>query len=122
MSLALLFLVRAPFWALLLAILSDGIAAVPTVIAVTKNPASESRAGWSIFLAGAFLNLFAVKTWNFQEAGYTIYLIVVIGYICAHAWRRRGPTDPTSGPRRISAAESAPGLGSEAKREPVESF
>ncbi len=87
-SLALLLVVKAPFWALLLAINTDGIASIPTLVGVTKKPADEPRLGWTIFLLGAGVNLLAVKTWNFQEAGFTIYLLVLIGYICGQVWLR----------------------------------
>lgn len=90
-SLTLLIVVKAPFWALLLAIITDGIAAIPTVIGVTQDPASESRLGWTIFLLGASVNVFAIKTWNFQEAGFTLYVLIVIGYICGQVWLRTIP-------------------------------
>ncbi|GEM_PF-3135282 len=88
LSLLLLIVIRAPLWALILAITADGIAALPTVVGVTKDPASESKLGWTIFLVGAVVNLLAVKAWTFQEAGFTLYLIVVIGYICSQVWLR----------------------------------
>ncbi len=103
MSLGLLIAVKAPFWALLLAITTDGIAAAPTIIGVTKRPADEPKLGWTIFVVGAAINLLAVKTWNFQEAGFTIYLLFVIGYINAMVWLRpsgRGSESRTS-PRFI---------------------
>jgi len=74
------------FWALVLAITTDAIAAIPTIWSVTKTSTNEGRAGWTIFLIGALVNLFTIKTWNFQEAGFTIYLITVIGYIVLKTW------------------------------------
>lgn len=106
-SMVLLFVVKAPFWALLLAIATDGIAAIPTAVAVTANPEGESRVGWSLFFAGAVLNLFAVKTWNFQEAGYTFYLIGVIGYVCANAWRPRRREALARGSSRLEERSAA---------------
>lgn len=120
-SLVLLFLAHAPFWALLLAITCDGIAGIPTVVAVTKNPGTESRAGWTIFFLGAFLNLFAIKTWNFQEAGYTIYLLAIIGYICAHLWFRRPPQAAPSVPQSDSTAREPMRTAPAASRETVAS-
>lgn len=91
-SLLLLLAVKAPGWALLLAIITDGIAAIPTLVGVTESPAKEPRLGWSIFMLGAVINLLAIKTWNFQEAGFTVYLIAVIGYINCQVWFRQSPT------------------------------
>ncbi len=75
--------------ALFLAILTDGIASTPTVVGVTKQPETESRLGWSVFMVGATLNLFSIKRWNFPEAGFTIYVVIVIGYIVANVWRHK---------------------------------
>lgn len=88
-SLFLLYITKDAFWALLLAIVTDALGAIPTVIGVTKSPKDESRAGWTIFLIGVLINLLTIKTWNFQEAGYTLYLILVIGYVCLNVWRPR---------------------------------
>lgn len=88
-SLVLLYYANDPFWALVFALIADAIAAIPTIIGVTKNPRDESRLGWSIFSLGALINIFAIQTWNFQESGFTIYLIFVIGYITAQVWRPR---------------------------------
>lgn len=88
-SIVLLYVAKDEFWALFFAISADGIGGIPTVVGVTKNPKDESRLGWSIFMAGAFLNIFAVREWNFQEAGFTIYLLFVIGYVTLNVWRAR---------------------------------
>lgn len=88
-SLALLYVQHDPFWALVLAIAADGSAAIPTVIGVTRKPKDESRLAWALFMTGALINVLAVDTWNFQEAGYTIYLLIVIGYVTFTVWRPR---------------------------------
>ncbi len=93
-SLLLLLVVKVPVWTLALAITTDGLAAIPTVVGVTKNPADEPRFGWTIFLVGALINLFAIQTWNFQEAGFTLYLVAVIGYINCQVWLRQASTRP----------------------------
>jgi hypothetical protein len=78
-SLALMLTV--PAWALALAITTDAIAAIPTVIGVARNPRSESLVGWSFFMTGALINLGAIKNLTFADAGYAFYLVLVIGYI-----------------------------------------
>lgn len=87
-SLALLYGSRDVL-ALALAITTDAIGAVPTVVGVTRSPQDESRVGWTVFMVGAAINILAVGAWSFQEAGYTMYLIPVIGYITLNAWRPR---------------------------------
>lgn len=88
-SITLLYVVKDEFWALVFAITADGIGAVPTIVGVTKNPKDESRLGWSIFMVGTLVNIFAISKWGFQEAGFTIYLLFVIGYVAINVWRSR---------------------------------
>lgn len=93
-SLLLLYGEHNLFWALVLAIVTDGIAAIPTIVGVTRYPQGESRLGWALFMLGAAINILAIGALNFQEAGYTIYLIAVIGYITVNAWRPRHTVTP----------------------------
>ncbi len=85
-SLILLYGTRNSFWALMLAIATDAIAAIPTIVSVTKEPKNESKLGWSVFLVGVLVNLGAIKELNFQEAGFSFYLLLVIGYINLRVW------------------------------------
>ncbi len=102
-SLGLLVVVDDPVSALVLAIGTDTIAGVPTLVAVWRNPRSESLAGWVCFLTGAGLNFFALssldpRTWSIETAGYTIVVVaqqlfVVTRIILAPKHVRDGPAE-----------------------------
>ena len=62
---------------ILFAILSDGLAAVPTIIKSWKSPETEKV---SIYLGGVFSNilgLFIIKKWTFSIYSFGIYFILV---------------------------------------------
>lgn len=77
---------KEPAWSLLFAIVADFSAMWPTIVIATKNPASESRLGWTIFTLGALINLLAVDQWTFGKAGFTVYVVVACGYMAAITW------------------------------------
>jgi hypothetical protein len=98
-SLALLLGADDAFSALCLAILTDTLASVPTLVAVWREPRGESLPGWVCFLAGGLLNFLALPTldprgWSFETAGYTCVVVLqqayVVGRIMA-AGRLREP-------------------------------
>ncbi|MFZ1019399.1 MAG: hypothetical protein WAN61_00200 [Minisyncoccia bacterium] len=62
---------------ILFAILSDGLAAVPTIIKSWKFPETETAA---VYLPGIFNNilaLFVIKNWIFSIYSFNIYIILV---------------------------------------------
>ena len=61
--------------AILFSILSDGLAALPTILKSYTDPDSESP---TIFLCGtinALLGILTIKTWNFQTYAFPMYLL-----------------------------------------------
>lgn len=68
---------KEPNVAILFAIASDGLAAVPTLIKAWHHPETES--GWP-FIAGLFsamTTFAAAKIWTFSEYAFPIYLIII---------------------------------------------
>jgi hypothetical protein len=62
--------------AILLAILADGLAAVPTIIKSYKNPESEN---WQVFFfwaLSAAITLMTIKTWDFAHYGFPVYIFI----------------------------------------------
>lgn len=85
-SLALLLLAKDPVTALFLAIGTDTLAGVPTLVAVARDPRAESLTGWSCFFVGGLLNVFAFPslnpaTWTFEVVGYTLVVISQQGFV-----------------------------------------
>ncbi|GAB2024982.1 hypothetical protein OfM1_10530 [Lactovum odontotermitis] len=71
------FLTKDPNWAIALSILSDALAAAPTVAKAWLYPESEHV---STYLGGIFTPLtsfFAMKVWNFASLAFPIYLTLV---------------------------------------------
>ncbi|HNW71829.1 MAG TPA: hypothetical protein PKZ36_01950 [Candidatus Paceibacterota bacterium] len=62
---------------ILFAILSDGLAAIPTIIKSWKFPNTETS---SVYLGGIVNNIFSllvIKNWSFPIYSFSIYLIVI---------------------------------------------
>jgi hypothetical protein len=78
--------------ALLLTIVTDGIAAIPTLVAAWRAPETQPMACFAGGAASAACTLLAVPSWSFDEAGYALYLFVLCGVLSAviavrRAWR-----------------------------------
>lgn len=80
-------LTKEPNIAIIFSILSDGSAAIPTLIKTYKHPQTETL---SVYLAGVFNTLTtfaAVKTWNFSSLAFPIYLFFINGLLAAIGYR-----------------------------------
>ena len=63
--------------ALLLTIVTDAIAAIPTYTAAYREPDSLPTAPFTAGAASAVLTLAAAPSWGFDDAGYAVYLYVM---------------------------------------------
>jgi hypothetical protein len=63
--------------AIVFAIASDGLAAVPTLVKSWKHPESESVIAFITGLCSALTSFAAIKLWGFSELAFPIYLIIV---------------------------------------------
>jgi len=68
---------KNPSIAILLAIISDAIAAIPTFIKTWEAPETESLAPYTTGLINAFTSFFALQFFNFSELAFPIYLITL---------------------------------------------
>jgi hypothetical protein len=62
---------------LLFAILSDGLAAIPTLIKSWKFPETESAIGYTPGVINNILGLLIIKDWRFSIYSFSIYFIVL---------------------------------------------
>jgi len=63
--------------AILLSVIADGLAAVPTLIKAYRDPDSES---WNVFLFGgtsALITLLALNTWDFAHVAFPLYIFAI---------------------------------------------
>jgi len=76
----------------------DAIGAIPTISKAWKNPGSEDKATWLMFLAANSLNLLAIGQWTPMVAFYPIYVFVLCIVMCTLILR-----PGTSGTKRRSS-------------------
>jgi len=77
LALALWAITKEPVVAIILAIVSDGFAAVPTLIKSWKHPETETLAAYIAPLFGILTGFTAIKTWNFSSLAFPIYLLII---------------------------------------------
>ncbi len=64
-----------PVLALATGIIADGLAIVPTMVKIKRDPTSENLLGWVFGLASSVFNVIAVKEWTWANGIYTIYMV-----------------------------------------------
>jgi len=72
---------KEPLVAILFAIISDALAAIPTVIKSWKYPETETIHTYIAGLFSALTSFFAIKTWSLSETAFPIYLVFLISLI-----------------------------------------
>jgi hypothetical protein len=77
LSLILWVLTRRTDISILFAILSDGLAAIPTLIKSWKFPETETAIGYSPGIFNNILGLLVIKNWNFSIYSFGIYFILL---------------------------------------------
>lgn len=63
--------------AIFFSILSDGLAAVPTIVKSYKFPDTELAWPWAATAFGVMLTLLTIKEWTFANSAFIIYLFIV---------------------------------------------
>lgn len=63
--------------AILFSILSDGLAAVPTIIKSYQAPETENYHAFLFSGIGAAITLLTVKEWNFANSAFAVYIFIV---------------------------------------------
>jgi multisubunit Na+/H+ antiporter MnhG subunit len=77
LALGLWLLTSLPDLAIILAIISDGLAAVPTFVKAWHNPKTESTWPFTIGMLSPMTVFLVARTWSFSELAFPAYLIVV---------------------------------------------
>jgi hypothetical protein len=68
---------KVPEVAIFFAVISDGFAALPTVIKSWKHPESESAGAYIATLVSLTISLPAVQIWNFSSMAFPVYLAFI---------------------------------------------
>jgi hypothetical protein len=93
-ALALWAITGDPVTAIVLSILGDAAAALPTLRKAWLEPATENRSAYLISLAGMILGIFSIREPTFAAYGFNAYLVVMSGALVLILYwpRRRGAT------------------------------
>jgi hypothetical protein len=97
--------------ALVLTIITDGIAAIPTYMAAYRQPDSIPTAPFTAGAVSAVLTLAAAPSWGFDDVGYAVYLYVMCrGLVWLMRWRtsalQKAPAEATAPARMPTLATS----------------
>ena len=63
--------------AIAFSILSDGTAAIPTVVKSWKAPETENHWVFTLSVINAAIALLTIKVWNFQHYGFPLYILII---------------------------------------------
>jgi hypothetical protein len=85
-------LTTSPFVGLVMFMLTDQVASVPTMVKLWHEPESESLPAWLLWLLSSIFQLFALEGWDLQVSIYPLsYLVgqIVIVALILRKYRRR---------------------------------
>lgn len=89
-SLLLWWIFSSPLIALVVNILVDFFALIPTITKSALRPRGEDRVAWLIEVLANVINLFALEQWTFSLVVYPAYLILVnAGIVILLFWPRK---------------------------------
>ncbi|MGE5328517.1 MAG: hypothetical protein ACM3KR_03290 [Deltaproteobacteria bacterium] len=85
-ALVLWAITKEPTVAIVFSIISDGSAAVPTLVKAWKYPETETPIAYIAGLFNALTSFVAIKVWNFSSCAFPVYLVIVccIFIICLY--------------------------------------
>jgi len=78
-----------PMIAILLAIASDGLAAIPTLVKAWTYPETETGISYVLAFFSAATSFAAVRNWVFVECGFAVYLVVLSVALSFSVYRRK---------------------------------
>jgi hypothetical protein len=77
LALILWWITKIPEVAIIFAIASDGLAAVPTLVKSWKYPETENAGPFTAGIFSSLTSFAAIKIWNFSALAFPIYLVIV---------------------------------------------
>jgi hypothetical protein len=89
LALILWIVTNQPIIAIILAIASDGVAALPTLIKAWSYPETETGISYVLAFISASTTLAAVRQWTFPECGFAIYLMILSAALSLSVYRRK---------------------------------
>ena len=77
-----------PNLAILLTLLADLVAGIPTLIKAYKHPHTESWVAYAISTLGFGIGVLAIQTFDFQNSAFVIYLFVIQLFLTGFSLRK----------------------------------
>jgi len=68
-------------YALYMALIADGCAAVPTAVCYWRDPKLDRLFAWGVFCMASALNIFAIPEQTFANYAYPVYMVIGSGFI-----------------------------------------
>jgi len=87
LALTLWGITKEPIVAIVFAILSDALAAIPTLKKSWTHPKTESPIAYTTGMFNAITSFAAIKTWTFAEYGFPVYIIIICGLLLSFIYR-----------------------------------
>jgi hypothetical protein len=76
LALVFWYITKEPEVAIIFSIVSDGLAAIPTLIKSWKYPETESPLAYVTGLLSSLTSFAAIKVWDFSSCAFPIYLVI----------------------------------------------
>lgn len=89
LALILWYLTNEPNIAILFAIISDGFAAIPSLIKSWKHPETETVSPYLATIFASLTSFLIIKKWSFSEYAFPVYLIIVCTTFVVFIWRNK---------------------------------
>lgn len=77
--------------AIMLSILADGVAAIPTIVKSYKFPETENYKGFMMSGIAAAITLLAIDTWSFEYYAFSLYIFLICWLLFVLIRFRVGP-------------------------------
>lgn len=89
--LALIFwgITKEPIVAIIFAMVSDGFAALPTLIKSWRYPETEIAGEYMAALFSAFTGFFVIKIWNFSSYALPVYFVFINAFLIFAVYRKK---------------------------------
>lgn len=89
LALVLWGITKIPEIAIIFAIASDGLAAIPTLVKSWKYPETENAGPFTAGIFNSLTSFAAIKIWNFSALAFPIYLVIINISIALVIYRRK---------------------------------
>ncbi len=81
-------LINSPVLAILLAVIGDGFASIPTILKAWKHPETETGLAYAASTISVLLVIPSIPKWNIQNSAFQVYLLIVNVFLFFAVYRK----------------------------------